>query len=317
MHEFEIIKHFFAERVISSRRDVVIGIGDDCALVEVPVDQALAISTDTLVVGVHFFENADPADIGYKALAVNLSDLAAMGAEPAWVSVALTLPQPDEKWLQGFSEGFFTLLDHFSLQLIGGDLTQGPLTITMHVQGFVPKQQVLRRGGAKSGDRIYVSNSLGDAGLALRLLRGEIVVADTDKTYLLNRLNRPEPRISEGLALRNIASSAIDISDGLIADLGHILQQSGVGATINTDNIPLSPELSTNLLKEEALELALTAGDDYELCFTVPPKYEFMLSQSLRKFYCIGIIDAQPGLRLLDNQGKTVAMNSRGFEHFT
>jgi thiamine-monophosphate kinase len=314
-NEFELIKHFFSAK--KQRPDVLLGIGDDCALVTAPMDvpgarniyQALniAMSMDTLIAGVHFPVNTNPADIGYKSLAVNLSDLAAMGAEPAWVMLALTLPNADQQWLSEFQRGFFELIDHYNLQLIGGDTTRGALSITVHVSGFVPENKALRRSGAKVGDKIYVTGTLGDAGFALQTSSAN------------SRLNRPTPRIGAGIALRNIATSCIDISDGLAADLQHILNASQVGAIIYVDDLPLSSTLK-QLPKHNAWQLALSAGDDYELCFTVPEQQEKQLANTLKNndcsYTCIGSIEEQKDLRIIQRDGTLFLLQNTGFQHF-
>lgn len=304
MSEFDIITQYFASQT-SHRNDVMVGIGDDAALVKPPQNHELAITTDTLVSGVHFPESTLPYDIGYKSLAVNLSDLAAMGATPAWVTMALTLPDKNLDWLKAFCDGFFALANQHQVQLIGGDLTRGPLCITIQAIGFTPSHQALLRSQAKPGDLIYVTGTLGDAGLALRSAHAS--------PEILARLNRPEPRVTTGIALRSIASSAIDISDGLAADLGHILKASRVGAKINVEQLPLSPAVSA-LTPEQAIALALTAGDDYELCFTVPAQKRAQLSSI--PCTCIGEITASSGLELNYNDGSSYHGNISGYQHF-
>lgn len=329
--EFELIEQFFTAHT-KQRRDVLLGIGDDCALLQAPTGQLLAVSTDTLIAGVHFPINTAPYDIGYKALAVNLSDLAAMGAEPAWITLALTMPQVDIAWLTAFRQGFFELIDRYGLQLIGGDTTRGPLSISVQVHGFVPENKALRRSGAQVGDRIYVSGTLGDAGLALQLLMKDAAVGATGgrpsrKTQTVaasdgisRRLHHPEPRINLGLALRGIATSAIDISDGLAADLGHILKASKVGASVLVEDLPLSSELKERLTQEQAWQLALSGGDDYELCFTVPAERESKLITALKSldcaYTCIGRIEVEPGLRLQHRNGTAFPLSVDGYRHF-
>jgi thiamine-monophosphate kinase len=320
VNEFDLIQHFFNQEK-NNRKDVILGIGDDAALLQVPLGQQLVVSTDTLVSGRHFPENTSPADIAYKALAVNLSDLAAMGAEPAWILLALTLPQADERWLHEFTEGFFPLMQRFQLQLVGGDMTQGPLTITIQALGFVPSGKALCRVGARPGDRIYVSGTLGDAGLALESIQKKSTLGLTKPQMLsiMQRLNRPEPRIEMGLALRDIATSAIDISDGLAADLSHILSANQLGAILQLEKLPLSDSLQT-LPCNVAWPLALTAGDDYELCFTVSELHERALQQHLMAinipYTCIGSIKKEPGLMLLDKNGSVFFLEKTGFKHF-
>jgi len=319
MHEFELIKKFFTQQSIS-RHDVILGIGDDCAIINVPRDQQLAITTDTLVNGVHFPTNTSPYDIGYKSLAVNLSDLAAMGASPAWITLALTLPEASEDWLTEFSRGFFELASRYKIQLIGGDITRGPLTITIAAHGLIPKHLAITRSGAKPGDLIYVTNTLGDAGLALLFLNKEVEMDPSDQNVILTRLNRPEPRTEIGELLRGIAHAAIDISDGLAADLGHILKQSHVGATIHVDQLPLSNTMRNVVPHEKALSLALNAGDDYELCFTIPQDQEAALMEALKKcncsYTCIGTITATHALDLQFKNGKKYHDKPTGYRHF-
>ena len=319
MTEFDIIKNFFAAQT-EHRSDVALGIGDDAALVYMPPGNELAITTDTLIAGVHFPETTLPFDVGYKALAVNLSDLAAMGAMPAWVTLAMTLPADNEDWLQSFCDGFFTLANRHSVELVGGDLTRGPLSITVQALGHIPIKQGIRRSGAKPGDLIYVTGTLGDAGLALLAHEGKIHLPAQYRRQLAERLDRPEPRIATGIALRNIASAAIDISDGLAADLGHILKQSQVGAHLHVDQLPLSDELKHSLSHEEAVALALNAGDDYELCFTVSAEKRQELEAKLTtiacRYTCIGTIEAQRGLICTHEDGKKYNGPINGYQHF-
>jgi thiamine-monophosphate kinase len=318
--EFELIARYF-DRVTSSRRDVEKGIGDDCALLSVPEKQSLAISTDTLVAGVHFLADIHPSDLAYKALAVNLSDLAAMGADPAWLTLALTLPVVDESWLASFSDSLFAQLDYYDMQLIGGDTTRGPLSMTLGIHGFVPQGRALRRSGAHIGDWIYVTGTLGDSAAGLSLLLGQTELGNrTDRDTLLQRHLRPVPRILQGQALRDLASAAIDISDGLLADLGHLLKASGCGARINLDTLPLSAALMQNFTSEQALRWALSGGEDYELCFTVPEINRGALDVALGylgvPFTCIGQVSPlSEGLSLLQN-GRIVDVNYKGFDHF-
>ena len=321
LKEFNIIKnHFLKASYKSQRTDVKLGIGDDCALLKVPTDHWLAVSTDTLVAGIHFPLSTLPSDIGYKALAVNLSDLAAMGAQPAWVSLALTLPYADEQWLSQFVEGFFKLIDEYKLQLIGGDTTQGTvLSITVNVYGFVKEHAALKRSGAKPGDLIYVTGTLGDAGLALAAIENKINLSNADREIILSRLNRPIPRIEAGLALVGYANSAIDISDGLAADLRHILSSSQVGATLWSYALPLSSIVKQAIPQQQALELALTAGDDYELCFSALPDHAPMINNLLSPYCyatCIGKIESDLGLRLCNEKGLITEYKHEGYEHF-
>jgi len=318
--EFALIDRFFAAQR-RQRLDVALGIGDDCALLIPPAGQQLVATMDTLVADVHFFAHVDPASLGHKALAVNLSDLAAMGATPAWIMLALTLPDADEDWLERFCQGLFALADRYDVQLIGGDTTHGPATlITLQAQGFTPPGLALRRNGAQPDDEIYVTGTPGDAGLALAAAFGRAVVAPEDRGYLQQRLERPEPRIAQGLALRGIASAAIDISDGLAQDLGHILQRSGVGAQLEVDRLPLSPALVASLDRDAALRTALASGDDYELCFTVPPDRAALLAAAAAAWNCrctgIGRITQEPGLQLRRADGSAFLLERLGYDHF-
>jgi len=314
LSEFELIKKYFSNKT-SNRNDVSIGVGDDAAVLKVPPEHQLVLSIDTLVEGVHFLKDVDPRDLGYKSIAVSLSDLAAMGATPAWVTMALTLPKIDDAWLQPFCDGMFEILNEHSVDLIGGDLTYGSLTISVQSHGFVPMGKAIPRSGAKPGDKIYVTGNLGDAGLALKILTDEIKIPKAQANRVIKKLTKPTPKINLGIELRDIASSAIDISDGLAADLGHIhiLEQSNVGATINTNDLPISKVLQNNLSEVDAYLLALTAGDDYELCFTVPEELTHKLK---RKYTCIGKIDSQKGLRCITVDNQVIEINKPGYQHF-
>lgn len=319
MTEFELIKNYFATQV-EHRSDVGVGIGDDAAVISVPANHDLAITTDTLISGIHFPESTLPFDIGYKALAVNLSDLAAMGATPAWITLAITLPNANEEWIQSFCDGFFTLANRYQVQLIGGDLTHGFLSITVQALGLLPTGKKLLRSGAKEGDLIYVTGTLGDAALGLQVLQNKMCVDPLHERYLKERLNRPEPRIETGKKLLDIASAAIDISDGLAADLSHILKASNVGATLFVDELPLSQELKLSVPEDVAIVLALSEGDDYELCFTVPVEKKAALENALSSLPCrytlIGTITKQPGLNLRYQNGSSYHGEIRGYRHF-
>lgn len=318
--EFSLIARYF-DRVKSMRLDVETGIGDDCALLNIPEKKTLAISTDTLVAGNHFLPDIDPADLAYKALAVNLSDLAAMGAEPAWLTLALTLPEADEAWLAAFSDSLFMQLNYYDMQLIGGDTSRGPLSMTLGIHGFVPPGRALKRSGAKPGDWIYVTGTPGDSAAGLAILQDRLVVESAaDADYLLARHLRPMPRVLQGQALRDLASSAIDLSDGLISDLGHILKASGCGARIDLDAMPLSDALLRHAEREQALRWALSGGEDYELCFTVPElnrgALDVAIGQLGARFTCIGQISAEAdGLQLMQS-GKPVQLDLQGYDHF-
>lgn len=314
--EFELITRYFSQG-FPKRSDVVLGVGDDAALCTVPNGMQLAISVDTLVAGIHFPLTTRPEDIGYKALAVNLSDMAAMGATPAWVTLALTCPQVDETWLAGFRRGLLESAKLAHVSLIGGDTTQGPLTITLQIIGFVPNGKALQRKGARVHDGIYVTGTLGDAGLGLISIQGQITLPSWVKQIAEFRLHRPTPRLQEGQKLRDVASSAIDISDGLLADLGHILTASDVGASIQLEDLPLSQALQ-QLAPEQAGQLALSAGDDYELCFTVAPEREPKLKELLPAgtYTRIGTIESKQGLRCIDATGRCFEAERVGYRHF-
>lgn len=316
--EFELIERYFKNRQ-EPRFDVVKTIGDDCALLAPAAEQLVAISTDTLVSGVHFFEDMPADSLGFKALAANLSDLAAMGADPSWVSLALTLPEIDEPWLELFSNGFFKAADYYGIELVGGDVTKGPLSITLTVQGQVPKDLQLTRDNARIGDWICVTGNLGDAALALESLYGRADIPSDDLEYLINRLYHPTPRLHAGQVLRKIASAAIDLSDGLASDLAHIAKQSGCKAVVDIDSLPLSDQLLRNTDTQQAIKLALTGGEDYELCFTVSPSalgsVESALAHTNTSFACIGQMNSGEGIEFRQNN-QVVDINYRGFAHF-
>ncbi|MDN7136077.1 thiamine-phosphate kinase [Pseudidiomarina terrestris] len=319
--EFDLIDTYFTHRW-PKRDDVVKGVGDDAAILTLPSDSELIIATDTMVSGVHFDEQMPARAVGHKVAAVNLSDLAAMGAEPAWLSLALTLPEMDQEWLEGFSHGLREICDYYDCHLIGGDTTKGPLTLTVTAHGFVPQGTALRRDGAKPGDWIYVSGSIGDAGLALAAQQRKVQISDSHYRRVLERLYFPSPRVALGQALRDIASSAIDISDGLKADLGHILQASNVGARVDVDELPLSLALTESVTGEDAIRYALHSGDDYELCFTVPESrrgvFDTVLARHPAKPTCIGRITSEANkLRLERNEEPWQGADEKGgYDHF-
>lgn len=317
MDEFEIIRRYFFNKSMH-RDDIRLGIGDDAAILQVPPGQELVVSVDSLAAGVHFPEDLPAAAIGHRALAVNLSDLAAMGATPAWALLVLTLPQSDAGWLQEFSRGFFSLAQRYRVALVGGNLARGPLNITVTVHGLVPAGQALLRSGAQPGDQIYVTGCLGDAAQGLKQLQERMRITEDDSC--VQRFCYPEPRIQAGSALRGIASAAIDISDGLAADLGHILQASGVGAKLQVENLPLSPSLLRHQTREQALDMALSGGDDYELCFTVPGERLPRLESQAREYGCpvtrIGEITAAKELRCLQDDDTEWPLPLAGYQHF-
>ncbi len=319
MSEFKLIDLFFkslSETYPATKRDdVLLGIGDDCALLSVPDGKQLAISTDTLISGVHFPESTSPYDIAYKSLAVNLSDLAAMGAQPAWCSLAITLPDEDKLWLENFIKGFAGLASKHKVQLIGGDTTRGTLSITIQVMGFVDAAKALRRDKAKIGDDIYVSGTIGDAGLGLQ----QVLNNSTHKSFCVSRLNQPTPRIELGENLVGISACAIDVSDGLLADLEHIVQQSSVAAEIDVTAIPLSAELQTHYAGNINWSEVLSAGDDYELCFTAPSLYQKDIADLQNKLNLpltrIGRIVEGRGIECLENK-KKLDIQKTGYNHF-
>jgi len=318
--EFDLIERYFAVEKVS-RSDVILGIGDDGAVLKVPQGKELVVAIDTLVSGIHFTDDSDPASIGYKAMAVNLSDMAAMGAEPAWATLSLTLPEVDHDWLTAFRRGFFELANRFNVQLVGGDTCHGPLAVTIQLHGFVNTGEFLRRDTARPGDRVYVTGVLGDAGLAMSIKKGRYAVPQNGYEYLIQRLDRPLPRVKEGLSLNGVAHAAIDISDGLMSDLGHILAASQAGATLYVDRIPVSPVF--NSYREQMdnnawIDMAVSAGDDYELCFTVDPRQQDMLSErfSATQYTCIGTINSSPGLHCVFENGDEFIPASIGYDHF-
>jgi thiamine-monophosphate kinase len=306
--EFSLIDRFFKRQTVN--KAVTQGIGDDCALLKIPQGSELAITTDTMVENVHFFAGCDPYLLGHKLLAVNLSDLASMGAKPLAVALALTLPKVDESWLTQFSVGFFALAQRYSLDLIGGDTTSGPLTLTVQALGLVPTGQALRRSAAKAGDIICVTGHLGDAGLGLKINQGYHCKQPGNA---LKRFNQPDPQIEIGQVLLGIANACIDISDGLAGDLGHILQQSHVGARIDWDALPLSAEVLAYIEDTGDWDMPLTGGDDYELCFTVSPDKVKNLTIPHTK---IGVIETLPGLRL-NKSGNIQPLEVKAYEHFS
>ena len=327
MGEFDLIARYFTRPTPRA----VLGVGDDCALLQPKPGTQLAISSDMLVEGRHFFADADPFALGHKALAVNLSDLAACGATPLAFTLALALPDVNETWLQGFSQGLLALADAHGCELVGGDTTQGPLNICITVFGAVPvvngKSQALLRSGARAGDDVYVSGTLGDARLALDALRGTLVLPADLLAQARLRLEQPTPRVALGQALRGVATAALDLSDGLLGDLGHILKASGVGATLDT-SIAIQliaacahPACTTGLISlKKQLECVLAGGDDYELAFTAPPAARQAVLAAARLAETpvtrMGRIDAEPGLRLVDAQGQRLSGHYSSFDHF-
>lgn len=308
LSEFSLIDKFF-KNATPQNSNTRLGIGDDCALLSIPTGYELAITTDTMVENVHFFADANPAQLGHKLLAVNLSDLAAMGAQPLAVTLALTLPQVSENWLREFSAGFLNLAREFSVDLIGGDTTKGALTLTVQAMGLIPTGAALKRSSAKNGDLIFMTDLLGEAGLGLKIKQG--FACDAQNALL--RFHAPMPRIETGLALRGIASACIDISDGLVSDLGHILRQSGVGSTLDYEKLPLSDAVKNYIQQTGDFQMPLILGDDYELCFTVAPENAARVPKNCTQ---IGIIEKTHGLRL-KRAGQIETLTIKGYEHFS
>lgn len=326
MGEFDLVE-IIRERTALSRGDVRLGIGDDAALLAPPSGQQLVACTDTLVAGVHFPVGTAPDDLGWKSLAVNLSDLAAMGATPAWALLALTLPQADARFVEHFADGFAQLAGQFNLALVGGDTTQGFLSVTVSAFGFVPEDRALLRSGAKVGDAVFVTGTLGDAAAALRCLdrtdlrAGALLSAPANtREELIARLNRPEPRIAAGLALRDVANACIDVSDGLLGDLAHVCEASGAGAEIDADALPMSSALLALFDAVERRDFALSGGDDYELCFTASvDRADRIAADFARLGYGatrVGRIVEQSGVRVRDANGNQIETSNRGWRHF-
>ena len=326
MGEFDLIARYFT-RPARPGGAVALGVGDDCALLTPAPGMQMAVSSDMLVAGRHFFADVDPEALGHKALAVNLSDLAACCARPLAFTLALSLPRVHEPWLAGFSRGMWALADAHGCELVGGDTTQGPLNICITVFGEVPAGQALLRSGARPGDDIYVSGTLGDARLALESLLGHIALPADMLVLARQRLERPTPRVALGLALRGVASSAMDVSDGLLGDLSHILKASGVGASIDTHvtshliaNDAYASSARAQFDQQLIHQCTLAGGDDYELAFTAPPALRAAVAAASQTSGTpvtrIGTVSAEPGLRLLDAQGQPVEHRYASFDHF-
>ena len=320
LSEFELIRRYFTHRA----RGASLGVGDDAALVRVRAGRELAVSADMLVEGRHFLAGADPVLLGHKALAVNLSDMAAMGAVPRWVTLSLALPRVDERWLRGFSRGFMTLARRHRVDLIGGDTTRGPLAICVQIMGEVPKGKALRRDGAKVGDHIWVSGNLGEAAIALDAIKRRVRVKPRERRLLEKRLHAPTPRVALGLELRGLAHSAIDISDGLLADLGHICERSKVSAVIEWEAIPAMPVVRSLAQTDRGARALLAGGDDYELCFTTPPRHRLDVLWAAERarvnVTLIGSITRRARGRgpveVLDSIGRPLRVRVRGYDHF-
>ena len=319
MGEFDLITRYFTRPA----KRAVLGVGDDCALWQIQPGMQLAVSTDMLVEGRHFLSTVPPKRLGHKALAVNLSDLAASGAKPVAFTLALAMPRIDESWLQGFSAGLLALADQHTCELVSGDTTQGPLTICITVMGEVPPGDALLRQGAQVGDDIYISGSVGDARLALEVMRGQLSLSASDFESCRQRMEQPQPRIALGLALRGVANACIDVSDGLAGDLGHVLKASQVGAVLTTDWVQDSAAISVamqSLPFARRLDMALAGGDDYELLFTAAPEQAEAVQHAANEadvsVTCIGRITTGSGLQVLDLQGVPMSRRFASFDHF-
>lgn len=317
--EFELIARYFTR----APRTALLGVGDDCALVQAGDGQVLAISTDMLVEGTHFLSGTDPERLGHKTLAVNLSDLAAMGADPRWVTLALALPRVDEAWIAAFARGFFALADRSGVELIGGDTTRGPLNLCVTIMGTVPARppgSALRRDGARAGETVWVSGETGAAAIGLAALKGEIALGAAERSACIDRLERPEPRVALGRALRGVATSAIDVSDGLVADLGHIAERSKVAIEIELARVPVPGAIAALAERDRVVRAVLAGGDDYELAFTAPAHAEAAVRAAATKAGVpvtpIGRVAAGGGVTVRDPAGAPLALIRRGFDHF-
>jgi thiamine-monophosphate kinase len=312
--EFDLIERYFSRR--TARPDVLLGVGDDAALLAVPPGQALVAATDTLVEGRHFLAGAPPESIGHQALAVNLSDLAAMGAEPAWALLSLSLPDASEPWLERFAAGLYSLASRFGVDIVGGDTVRGPLVVTIEELGFVEASRALRRSGARPGDWLYVSGWPGEAAAGLVTLQRGVAVAADDR--LVRRYLFAEPRLALGRALRGKATAAMDVSDGLLGDLAKLCRASGAGARLDLERLPVSAELARRHAPEDRERYALFGGDDYELLFTLPAADASRLEAELaREFelHRIGVIEAGAGVRCL-RDGRAAGVTGGGYDHF-
>lgn len=318
--EFDLIRQYFSHAAPRT----VLGVGDDAALIRADKGQLLAVAADMLVAGRHFFRDADPESVGHKALAVNLSDMAAMGATPRWATLGIALPKADTRWVAAFAKGFMTLARKHGVALIGGDTTRGPLNICVQIIGELPARQALRRDGAKAGDDLWVSGTLGDAALAVAAKSKRIKLKPAELKQAQQRLDWPVPRVALGLALRGVARSAIDVSDGLVADLGHICERSRVAAVVAFERLPVSASLRRHLASPVAQSALLGGGDDYELCFTAAPAkraaVECAALGARVKVTRIGrVIRAPAGVCsvvVMDRDGLPLALQQKGFDHF-
>ncbi|ARN74412.1 thiamine-phosphate kinase [Oceanicoccus sagamiensis] len=331
LSEFDIIARYFADidggttvgttvDTTAGQSAVTLGVGDDCALLSLPPGQQLALSIDTLVSGRHFPENANPYQLAERALAVSISDLAAMGATPLAFTLALTLPAVDTQWLDGFSRGLRAAAQAYKLPLMGGDTTQGPLSLTVQVHGSVSAQTALKRSAAKPGDAIFVSGTIGDAAVALAMIQGRLTVDQAQQNFLNQRFYQPSARLDIGQGLLGLANAAIDISDGLLADLAHIAKASQLAAVVNVDQLPLSSVIKAVVEKPQALAYALSGGDDYELCFTAPPENRALIKTLGQQLGVpiteVGTMLAGSGVSCIDASGGDVSVDASGYQHF-
>ncbi len=318
LSEFALIERYF-RKAGAMRADVRLGVGDDAALLQCPAGAELVAAMDTLVAGVHFPHGSPPASIGHRVLAVNLSDLAAMGARPAWALLALTLPKTDESWLEEFTAGFAALARDHNVALVGGDTTSGPLSVTVQILGHVTGATALLRSGGRAGDRVFVSGTPGDAAAGLAIEQAKLPDSSDPDGYLRSRFLYPSPRVALGDCLRGYATACIDVSDGLLGDAGKLAHASGCGVEIDLADVPVSDELVTAVGELRARELALTGGDDYELCFTVAPSEVDRLRHNLPperwSYHCIGTLREAPG-SVVRQHGNVIEFSHRGYDHF-
>ena len=310
--EFEIIDRYFKKKM----KQTALGVGDDAAIINIKKNREIVISSDMLVENVHFLKNANPARLGWKSLAVNLSDIAAMGATPRWATLSISLPKINHGWLEEFSKGFFKCADQFGIDLIGGDTTKGPLTISITTMGDIKKNKSLLRSGAKINDDIWVTGQLGMASMGLASLQGTLKLAPSLKVKCIKALETPIPKVLIGSHLSRYANSCIDISDGLVQDLKHVLKASTVGASLLLNEIPYDPFIHAS----KKYQFALNGGDDYELLFTAPKKHRLAIEKIAKKtdtaINIIGVITKNKPLKIMDQKGKSISFNKRGFDHF-